>query len=218
FAGQDAESGGVEGSYYLWTHDELTRVAPDAAAWFGVTPRGNDGGGLNVLTAAGDLPPADLRAALVAARSERVPPGKDEKILTSWNGLAIAALAEAGAVFGRHEFVKAAERLVIRRKDLLDSITPSPNGMASLLLQRLGALGGDDELTRRSVEILEAAQPVMQAAPQESGTLFAALDFFLSGPKEIAVIGDPAAAGTAALLAEVWSRYLPNRVLAGGGG
>ena len=74
FAGQDSESGGVEGAYYLWSHDELARVAPDAAAWFGVTPRGNYEGGLNVLTAAGDLPPADLRAALVAARSERVPP------------------------------------------------------------------------------------------------------------------------------------------------
>src|SRR5205807_7564415 len=274
-----------------------------AAAWFGVTPEGNHADGLNSLTAAGDMPPADLRAALLAARSERVPPGRDEKILTSWNGLAIAALAEAGAVFGRPDFVEAAElaatfllehlmtrggalahswqagaargtglaedyvylaegllglweatndaawaeaaqrlagklleefwdpdhgglfstghegeHLVIRRKDLLDSITPSPNGMAALLLQRLGVLGGDDELTRRGVEILEMAQPVMQAAPQESGTLFAALDFSLSGPKEIAVIGDPAAAGTAALLAEVWSRYLPNRVLAGGGG
>ncbi|TMK49308.1 MAG: DUF255 domain-containing protein [Actinobacteria bacterium] len=301
FSGQDAESGGVEGAYYLWSHDELTRVAPDAAAWFGVTPEGNSEGGLNVLTAAGDLPPADLRAALLAARSERLQPGRDEKILTSWNGLAIAALAEAGAVFGRPDFVEAAElaatflldhvmtrggtlahswqagaargaglaedyvylaegllglweatfdpawaeaaqrlagklleefwdpdrgglfstghegeQLVLRRKDLLDSITPSPNGMASLLLQRLGVLGGDDELTRRGVEILEAAQPVMQAVPQESGTLFAALDFSLSGPKEIAVIGDPAAAGTAALLAEVGSRYLPNRVLAGG--
>jgi uncharacterized protein YyaL (SSP411 family) len=303
FSGQDAESGGVEGAYYLWSHDELTRVAPDAAAWFGVTPEGNYSAALNVLTAAGDLPPADLRAALRAARSERPPPGRDEKILTSWNGLAIAALAEAGAVFGRPDFMEAAERaatflldhamtrggalahswqagaargtglaedyvylaegllglweatndaawaeaaqrlagklleefwdpergglfstghegeqLVVRRKDLLDSITPSPNGMASLLLQRLGVLGGDDELTRRGVEILEMAQPVMQAAPQESGTLFAALDFSLSGPKEIAVIGDPAAAGTVALLAEVWSRYLPNRVLAGGPG
>ncbi|HEV7784892.1 MAG TPA: hypothetical protein VGQ28_06115, partial [Thermoanaerobaculia bacterium] len=109
-------------------------------------------------------------------------------------------------------------QLVVRRKDLIDSITPSPNGMASLLLQRLGVLSGDEELTERGVEILEVAQPLMQAAPQESGTLFAALDFDLSGAKEIAVIGDPAAAGTKALLREVWSRYLPNRVLAGGPG
>ncbi|HEY2668335.1 MAG TPA: thioredoxin domain-containing protein [Actinomycetota bacterium] len=302
FSGQDAESGGVEGAYHLWSHDELTGVAPGAAAWFGVTPEGNHAGGLNVLTAAGDLPPADLRAALLAARSQRPRPGRDEKILTSWNGLAVAALAEAGAVFGRQDFVEAAKRaatflldhvmtrggalahswhmgaargtglaedyvylaegllalweatfdpawaeaaqrlagklledfwdpergglfstahegeqLVVRRKDLPDSITPSPNGVASLLLQRLGVLGGDDELTRRGVEILEMAEPLMQAAPQESGTLFAALDFHLSGPKEIAVIGDPVAAGTAALLAEVWSRYVPNRVLAGGG-
>ncbi|MEA2593123.1 MAG: uncharacterized protein QOD62_2954, partial [Actinomycetota bacterium] len=303
FAGQDSESDGVEGAYYLWSHDEFTGVAPDAAAWFGVTPGGNDEGGLNVLTAAGDAPPAAQRAALAAARSKRVRPGRDEKVLTSWNGLAIAALAEAGAVFERPDFVEAArcaagflldhivtrggglahawqagaargtglaedyvyladglvtlweatfdptwaeaaqrlagkllelfwdpdggglfstseegEQLVVRRKDLVDSITPSSNGVAALLFQRLGVLVGDEELIKRGVEVLEAAQPVMQAVPQESGTLFAALDFHLSGAKEIAVIGDPAAAGTAALLREVWNRYLPNHVLAGGPG
>src|SRR2546423_333911 len=53
-AGQDAESDGGEGGYYLWSHDQFTRVAPDAAGWFGVTPQGDFEGGLNVLTRARD--------------------------------------------------------------------------------------------------------------------------------------------------------------------
>ncbi len=302
FAGVDSDSEGGEGAYYLWSHDEFVGVAPEAAGFFGVTPTGNFSGALNVLTAAGDAPPAEARAALAAARSQRRAPERDEKVLTSWNGLAIGALAEAGAAFGRPDFVKAAERaaafllghamtdgggllhvwqagaargtglvedyvfladgllplweatfnpqwaeaarrlagtvleefwdpdggglfstsrtgepLVFRRKDCIDSTAPSPNGVASLLFQRLGALFGDKDLAGRGVEILEAAQPLMQAIPQESGTLFAALDFHLSGPREIAVVGDVAGAATQALLREIWTRFVPNRVLAGAG-
>src|ERR1700730_17599541 len=110
YAGQDSESDGVEGAYYLWSPEGFTGGAPDAAAWFGATPEGSYEGGLNVLTAAGDAPPAAQRAALAAARSKRVRPGRDEKVLTSWNGLAIAALAEAGAVFERPDFVAASRR------------------------------------------------------------------------------------------------------------
>jgi uncharacterized protein len=119
-AALDADSEGVEGKFYVWTVDDVrAAVAPEdfeaAVAWLGVTQEGNfvdphaPVSGLNVLTARGPEPPADVRArvleALYAARAERVRPGLDDKRLAGWNGLAIIALAEAGAVLGRDEFV-----------------------------------------------------------------------------------------------------------------
>src|SRR5207302_10896945 len=95
---------------------------------------------------------------------------------------------EGAGIFSR---AATGEQLVLRRKDFIDATTPSPNGVASLFLQRLGVLLGSEELDRAGVEILEAAQPVMRAVPQESGTLLVALDFHLSGPREAAVGGDP---------------------------
>jgi uncharacterized protein YyaL (SSP411 family) len=91
------------------------RPDPDAIlAFFGVTERGNFEG-RNILHladgAAAPRPPGldAARAALLAARAERVPPGLDDKRLCSWNALAIAALAEAGAVLGRPDYLDAAE-------------------------------------------------------------------------------------------------------------
>ena len=105
---EDADSEGEEGKFYVFTHDEFTQIAPDALEYYGVTPDGNFEHNTNNPIATGDDPPADARAKLFEARSKRVRPGKDDKVLASWNGLAIAALAEAGAAFGR-------ERLPRRR-------------------------------------------------------------------------------------------------------
>jgi uncharacterized protein YyaL (SSP411 family) len=83
-------------------------------AYYGVTESGNFEG-KNILHladgAAAPAPPGldEARAALLAARAERVPPGLDDKRLTSWNALAIAALAEAGAVLDRPDYLEAAE-------------------------------------------------------------------------------------------------------------
>jgi uncharacterized protein YyaL (SSP411 family) len=104
---EDADSEGVEGKFYAWSYDEFMEVAPEAAEYYGITPNGNFEG-LNNPTAAGDEPPAEARAKLAELRARRVRPGKDDKVLASWNGLAIAALAEAGAAFGRADFVAAA--------------------------------------------------------------------------------------------------------------
>ncbi len=121
---EDADSEGEEGKFYVWTPDEVRAVLagdlhPDAAdlalAWWGVTPDGNFEHGttiLNRMHARGDLArPEDLeraRAALLAARSTRVRPGLDDKVLTEWNAYAVAALAEAGAVAGEPAWVQAA--------------------------------------------------------------------------------------------------------------
>src|SRR5437016_2580107 len=111
YSSEDADSEGMEGKFYLWSYDELMATAPEAAGWYGVTERGNFEGANILVAASGDPsaePPQEARARLFEARAARVRPGLDDKILTSWNGLAIAALAEAGAAFARPDFVDAA--------------------------------------------------------------------------------------------------------------
>ncbi|UGS35372.1 thioredoxin domain-containing protein [Capillimicrobium parvum] len=111
----DADSEGVEGRFYAWTVDQLRAAlggdAEAAIAWFGATHRGNFEGA-NVLEARGPEPPGDVRARVLArlleVRAQRVRPGLDDKLLTSWNALAIAALAEAGAVLRREDYLDAA--------------------------------------------------------------------------------------------------------------
>jgi len=104
---EDADSEGHEGTFYVWSYDEFMSVAPEAAEYYGVRPEGNFEG-RNILTAGTPEPHPDERAKLLAARGRRVRPGKDDKVLASWNGLAVAALAEAGAAFGRADFGVAA--------------------------------------------------------------------------------------------------------------
>jgi uncharacterized protein YyaL (SSP411 family) len=109
----DADSEGVEGRFYVWTLDQLRDALGDdaaaAAEWFGATERGNFEGA-NILTrgegTADALP--DWRRRLYAVREQRVWPGLDDKRLTSWNALAIAALAEAGAVLEREDYLEGA--------------------------------------------------------------------------------------------------------------
>jgi uncharacterized protein YyaL (SSP411 family) len=121
YSAYDADSEGVEGKFYVWTPDEIRAVLEGAGGfdvdailtYYGVTEAGNFEG-KNILHladgAAAPAPPGldSARAALLAARAERVPPGLDDKRLTSWNALAIAALAEAGAVLGRDDYLEAA--------------------------------------------------------------------------------------------------------------
>ncbi len=114
YSALDADSEGVEGKYYVWSVDELREVlgedADAAIEWFGAATHGNFEGA-NILTRGqGDPPPNldDIRRRLYAVRAERVWPGLDDKRLTGWNALMIAALAEAGAVLERGDYVDAA--------------------------------------------------------------------------------------------------------------
>ncbi|MBV9413622.1 MAG: thioredoxin domain-containing protein [Solirubrobacterales bacterium] len=116
YSALDADSEGTEGKFYVWTVDELREVlgpaglADEAITYFGASERGNFEHGHNVLEARGpkptDLP--EIRSRLLEARSRRVRPGLDDKRLTSWNALMIAALAEAGAVLGVEEYLESA--------------------------------------------------------------------------------------------------------------
>ncbi len=113
----DADSEGEEGRYYVWSAAEIDEVlgsdAPRFQAAYGVSEEGN-WEGKNILHRLDSEPAGDetdlapLRAALLRQRTRRVPPVRDDKVLADWNGLAIAALAEAGAVFGRRDWVAAA--------------------------------------------------------------------------------------------------------------
>jgi uncharacterized protein YyaL (SSP411 family) len=117
YAAQDADSEGEEGKFYVWTPDEIRAVlsaedAELAERYFGVVEGGNFEG-TSILTLAGN--PDDytedvkrIRQELHEARAKRVWPHRDEKIITSWNGMTIRALAEGGLVLGRPDFIQAA--------------------------------------------------------------------------------------------------------------
>ena len=120
-AALDADSEGEEGKFYVWSEEEIERVlgADDAAVFakaYDVTPDGNWEGHtiLNRLHAKA-LGSADeeeklaaLRAKLLDARAGRIRPGWDDKVLADWNGLMIGALARAGVVFDRSDWVTMA--------------------------------------------------------------------------------------------------------------
>jgi uncharacterized protein len=127
YSALDADSEGEEGKFYVWTPEQLREVLGDekaelAAQAYGVKPGGNFEG-KTILTRQPDEPEGldQIRAELYEARAKRVWPGLDDKRLTSWNALAIAALAEAGAVLGRADYrdaARAAATFVLR--DLRD--------------------------------------------------------------------------------------------------
>jgi uncharacterized protein YyaL (SSP411 family) len=116
---EDADSEGVEGRFYVWTEEEVRAVlgpeADAALAWYGFRAGGNFEHGTTIpnrMHARGDLArPDDIeraRQALLDARSRRVRPGLDDKVLTEWNAYLVAALAEAGAAAGEPAWIDAA--------------------------------------------------------------------------------------------------------------
>ena len=174
FSAEDADSEGQEGKFYCWTHAELSRLLTAeefnvAAKHFGITLDGNfvdhshpqPLAGLNVLSLEDpDVPAPDVpllasaRQKMVSARAERIRPHLDDKILASWNGLMLGALARASAVLSEDRYRAAAEKnLSFLRKELwVGAGNPSPAG---------GREGGtlfhrwrDGE--RDSVQLLEA--------------------------------------------------------------
>ena len=327
YSTQDADSEGQEGKFFVWTLDELNRHlgAEDGrlvAGYYGVTQRGNwrEGGqGANILHArreAGDVAsdlgvtPEQLREAaqrgrrvLLEARAARVHPGRDEKVLAEWNGLMMAAYAEAGAVLGREDYTDAAQRnaefllakmrdasngnesrlfrtykdgrahlkayledyasvalgllalyqvtfdlrwlrsatelaevmldrfhdiesggffqtaedhekLVARRKDFVDSAIPAGNSLAADLLLRLARLLDRPHYAEHAAAAFRLMANGMAEQPLAFGRLLSALDFYLNPGYEIAIMGEPSAEDTRALLEEIHRRFMPNTVVA----
>ena len=147
----DADTDGVEGLTYVWTLAELEAVLGEDAAWtaeaFGIDPANpNFEHGANVL----ELPrhPHDsarweaARHRLLAARRKRAQPGRDDKVVAAWNGLAIAALAEYASRTGHRDSLLAAERAAeYLARVHLDDATPSQGAVPTGSLAR-ASLGG----------------------------------------------------------------------------
>jgi uncharacterized protein YyaL (SSP411 family) len=113
----DADTDGTEGLTYVWTPVQLREVLGDddgrwAASVFNVTEAGTFEHGSSVLQLPADPDDAErfdrVRTALLAARLTRPQPGRDDKVVTAWNGLAITALAEASVALDRPELLDAA--------------------------------------------------------------------------------------------------------------
>ena len=311
YSSQDADSEGVEGKFFVWRPEEIVSVlgAADAAVfnrYFGVTPKGNFEGHsiLNVAPeTASDGEPDPLlrssRAKLFDEREKRVRPDRDDKVLTAWNGMMLAAFAEAAAVLSRADYLNIAdqnanfllfnlredgrllrtykdgraklkgyledyaflidgllalhevdfdqswlgeavalgrdmvdlfwdepsgqfydtgrdhESLVIRPRDISDNAIPSGSSTATDALLRLAVVTGDSDLARRAATALRSVRKLMARFPTGAGHWLCALDFYLSTPKEVAVVGDPLDPDTQILVSEVYRSYLPNRVVVG---
>jgi uncharacterized protein YyaL (SSP411 family) len=117
YSTQDADSEGEEGKFFVWTPDEIREVLGSEAdafmAAYGVTRHGNFEG-KNILEFVGNMDRrpalADSRRKLFEAREKRVHPGRDQKVLTSWNGLMLATFAEAARSLNRDDYREVAER------------------------------------------------------------------------------------------------------------
>jgi uncharacterized protein YyaL (SSP411 family) len=129
YSTQDADSEGEEGRFFAWTPEQLTQALGDdggalAARVFGVTTAGNFEHGATVLSLPYPLPQVaqalgidettldqrleTIRKKLYDVREQRVHPGRDDKVVTAWNAMMLAAFAEAGAALDRDDYVQVA--------------------------------------------------------------------------------------------------------------
>ncbi len=129
FSATDADSDGVEGKFFVWTPEEIRALLPEQdarafCAYYDITAEGNwehqsiahTPRALDQVATDLGVSPEALQASLdrsrplvYAARSTRIPPGLDDKILTGWNGLMISAMAEGARVFGESRYLDAGE-------------------------------------------------------------------------------------------------------------
>jgi uncharacterized protein YyaL (SSP411 family) len=227
YSAEDADSEGEEGRYYLWTAEELAAVlgkkaAGAAAEWYGVSSRGNFEG-RNILHRArrGELVrPDEIEAArtkLRDARSGRVRPGLDDKVITEWNAMMCSTLAEAAAATGRPEWAEAAGQIAtfllehLRREDgrVLRSWC---RGRADLpgyaadyawlvdCCTRLGELTGNSKWTTEAVAI--AHELLRLFADEERGFLYTTgkdMETLLVRPRDAHDGVTPAAGSVAAV-------------------
>ncbi len=126
-AAEDADSEGVEGKYYVWSYEDFHSISGEdgelIGRLYGVTPEGNFEGANNLYlahsaTALAEVTgraPGEIRAAksrvdaaLLAVRHTRIRPGRDDKVIAAWNGLALRAFAEAAAILEADDYLDVA--------------------------------------------------------------------------------------------------------------
>jgi hypothetical protein len=180
YSAEDADSEGVEGKFYLWTKAELEQVlgpedGAEAARFFGASPHGNFEGS-NILYRPTSDPWSrieSIRARLLEHRAKRARPGLDDKVVASWNGLAVRALAEAGAALDDNGYLEAAretagfvlEEMVVEgvlrrswRDDLVGSVPGFLEDHASMAqgLFALYAATGENRWYRAAEQLVTA--------------------------------------------------------------
>jgi uncharacterized protein len=322
YSAQDADSAGSEGAFYIWTPGEVEEISGKEDAkllcgYYDITPQGNFVG-RNILHVPHDSA-AIVRShgisedrmnqvvsrgkhLLYQSREHRIKPGRDEKILTAWNGLMLRSFAEAAGALGRKDYCRIAvrnaeflmanlyregrllrsfkdgraklnayledyaftadallslyeasfderwigealnlgelmvdkfrdrrgggffftsedhEALIHRKKEFMDNAIPSGNSVAASMMLRLWKFTGDAKWSDMALAIMEEPVDSMARYPSAFAHLLSAVDFYISGAKEIAVVGDPQAEDTIKMLDVLFQRYLPNKVVACGRG
>ncbi len=310
YSSQDADSEGEEGKFFVWTPEEMREALGDEELARAVsTYWGLEGGpnfeGKNILFVSGepeDVAPdviAKARRILYEARERRIHPGRDDKVLAAWNGLACRAFAEAGRALGRPDYTEAAvknigfvlsamrqdgrllrswkdgeakllgyledyamvadaclavyeatfdlrwlkearvladeilrlfwdkdreaffdtgadhERLVVRPRNLFDNAVPCGSSVTVEVLFRLAIFTGEARYEWHALRALRPMADLLARHPTGFGRFLCALDFHVSPVSEIALVWPPGGDGLEPLLAQVFGRYLPNRVVVG---
>ncbi len=338
YSTQDADSEGVEGKFFVWDEAEIDSLVSDPLlfkAAYGVTTHGNFEE-KNILFVAKDIDDlakqfnlpreeiekrlAAMRKTLFDMRERRIKPNLDDKVLSGWNGLMLAAFAEAARILKRDDYKKAAinnaefllremlvnpdpsgfahsaslrgasqnpkglrllrswrkgqaklngyledyanvifglltlyetvfdekyfiaaqeltetmirffsdpqggffdtsndhESLIVRPKSMQDNATPSGNAMAATVLLKLAAFTGNGGYTDIVQKMLESVQGVLTRYPTGFAQWLVAQSFYVSKPKEIAIIGDVNGVDTQAMLDVVNENYRPFAVVAVG--
>ena len=326
YSAEDADSEGVEGKFYVWSVDEINTVLDtEHASWIQKVYNFEEAGnfhdestgqltGENIPHLTSSL--ADLaesfgiteseltikletaRKKLFDIREQRIHPLKDDKILTDWNGLMIAALSRAGQAWGQEEYVEAAveaagfikqnmlehesrllhryregvagiqanlddyaflvygllnlyeatfdtahlrfaidlnsrmvsqfwdekqggffftasdaETLITRSKEAYDGAIPSGNSIALLNLLHIGRITGQIAYEEKAEKLLRMfAQPINKH-PSSFSAMVAGIDFSNGPAYEIVVVGEQDDDATQALINEIRTQYLPNKVL-----
>ncbi|MDO8687211.1 MAG: thioredoxin domain-containing protein, partial [Dehalococcoidales bacterium] len=322
YSAEDADSEGEEGKFYLWTYGEIKHIlTPDEADLFiKVFNIGEDGNftdeavGRNIPHITRSLEEIasefgvavpelqkrleSIRQKLFGYREQRIHPHKDDKILTDWNGLMVAALAKGARVLNEPRYAIAAKRasgfifdnmldtegrlfhryrdgeaaipaylddyaflvhgmlelyetifepyylvkamelnqhliehfwddknggfyftsddnegILMRQKEIYDGAIPSGNSIAMLNLLRLGRITADSALEQKAAQIGRAFSERVQQSPSAYTQLMTAIDFAVGPSYEIAIVGDPAADDTRAMLRAIDIRFIPNTVL-----
>ena len=176
----DADSEGEEGLFYVWTPQDLIDALGDddgrwAAELLEVTSAGTFEHGTSTLQLLRD--PDDLvrwrrvRADLLAVRARRIPPARDDKVVAAWNGLAIAALAEAGALLDEPEWIEAARTAA----DLLLTVHLGVDDEGDRLVRtsRDGAPGTTDGVLEDYADVAEGFLALYSVTGEDEWLAFA---------------------------------------------
>jgi uncharacterized protein YyaL (SSP411 family) len=109
---------------------------------------------------------------------------------------------------------KSHEQLIVRSKDFMDNATPSGNSVAAFALQKLAILTANETYKRHATTILRLLADQIRRYPSAFSWALCATDFYLSNPKEVAIVGETGDPRFADFCRVFWETYLPNRVLA----